>query len=78
MRKTSQNTELLSHIATRTGGELVGPESADDLLDILDGREKRVRTLASLDEPIDARLLLFLFMALACGEWLIRKRSNLS
>ena len=62
----------------RTGGMLVGPEAANDLLGILNGSERRVRTLASFDEPLDGRLLLSLFLALACAEWFLRKRSNLS
>ena len=78
MRKTSQNTELLSRITNRTGGMLVGPEAANDLLGILNGSERRVRTLASFDEPLDGRLLLSLFLVLACAEWFLRKRSNLS
>ncbi|RMH04656.1 MAG: hypothetical protein D6702_02665 [Planctomycetota bacterium] len=78
MRLTAQDRPALERIAGRTGGRLVDADRADELLATLDGRERRTRTLASDDRPLDGAGALALFLALAASEWLLRKRSNLS
>lgn len=77
-RVASQDPVALREISGRTGGTLVPIQQADRLLDRLDGSERLSRTLASRDLPLDGPPLLILFLALACAEWLLRKRTNLS
>jgi hypothetical protein len=78
MRSTAQDRAALVLLTSRTGGELVDLDRADELLGVLDGRDRLVRTLATRDEPLDGGGALALFLLLAAGEWLLRKRSNLS
>ncbi len=74
----SQDPEMLDLLARRTGGIVVGVDQAGKLLQRLDGRERLTRTLASRDVPLDGTGLLAFFLLLACGEWILRKRVNLS
>ncbi|KAA3605697.1 MAG: hypothetical protein DWQ01_18875 [Planctomycetota bacterium] len=78
LRETSQDQRVLNLLSERTGGRLVSPDQANRLLDVLDGKDRLKRTLASRDEPLDQWPFLLAFLLLAAAEWLGRKWSNLS
>ena len=67
----------LSHLAGETGGVVVEPARAGDVMDVLSpGRESRVeRRQYSL---WDSWPLLALLVLAATGEWLLRKKAGLS
>ena len=74
----SQNSEALSLLTQKTGGMLVNPTSAQSLLQILDGSQKRRHTVSSRDEDLPPEWILGFFLSLATLEWLARRRRNLS
>ena len=78
MRDTSQNIAALKMLSSNTGGMFLQIDQAADLLSKLDGREKLTRTVSSSDTALADWRVLVLFMLLIIGEWLMRKRSNLS
>jgi len=77
-RDTSQDAATLARIAALTGGQVVPVDRAGELLEVLDGRERARRTLATRELPLAGLPILFLFLFLAAGEWLLRKWTDLS
>ncbi len=74
----SQDFEALSLLTRKTGGMLVDPTSAQSLLQVLDGSQKRRQTVSSRDEDLPPGWILGFFLSLATLEWLARRRRNLS
>jgi uncharacterized membrane protein len=73
----AQNRELLERIASETGGKYYTPDGADNLIEDITHREGAgsIRETRDLwDMPINFLLVL----ALASGEWFIRKRKGLA
>jgi len=76
-RGAAQNRELLKQIASETGGQYYTPSQAGNLIEDLTHSEGdgSVRMTYDLwDMPINFMLL----VALAAGEWFIRKRKGLA
>jgi uncharacterized membrane protein len=69
---TQQNRELLTRIATLTGGRYWRPEELVQLADQISYSPAGITTHASR-ELWDMPALLLLLLALACGEWLLRR-----
>jgi len=78
MADTSQDAVALKQLCEATGGRLVSPGQAAELFKSMDGSEKRTRVLASEKDPLESLPWLFLFLGLACTEWLLRKWGDLS
>ncbi|NOT64380.1 MAG: hypothetical protein HOP19_29530, partial [Acidobacteria bacterium] len=73
----AQNVELLKRIAAETGGKYFTLDKADDLLDeitTLEGKNSERVSKDLWDMPINFLLLI----ALASGEWFLRKRRGLA
>ena len=78
MANVSQDQVALAALASRTGGQLVPMDRANDLLDTLDGKNRVTRVISSAIRDLEAWPFLALFLVLAAAEWLLRKRMNLS
>ncbi len=73
----AQNVELLKRIAAETGGKYFTLDKANDLLDeitTLEGKNSERVSKDLWDMPINFLLLI----ALASGEWFLRKRKGLA
>lgn len=75
---TSQDDAALVYLAETTDGRKVQLADAAVLLDELDGSERVERLLSSQQRDLPALPILFGLLALASGEWLLRRRLNLS
>lgn len=78
MARTTADAAAMRTLSERTGGTILPLDEADSLLEILDGRERVTRVLASRREPFAAWAVLAAFLLLASGEWILRKFLNLS
>ena len=74
----SQDDAALAYLAEQTRGRKVQLEDAAELLDELDGSERVERLLSSQQRELPALPILLGLVALAGGEWLLRRRMNLS
>ncbi|MEK6304150.1 MAG: glutamine amidotransferase [Acidobacteriota bacterium] len=73
----AQNRELLERVASETGGKYYTPDRADRLIDDITHREG-AGSMRETKDLWDMPVNFLLVLALASGEWFIRKRKGLA
>ena len=73
----AQNRELLERVASETGGKYYTLDRADDLIDDITHRDS-ASSIRETKDLWDMPFNFLLVLALASGEWFIRKRKGLA
>ncbi|MCX8229474.1 MAG: hypothetical protein OTJ44_05920 [Planctomycetota bacterium] len=74
----ASDEKSLSELVQPTGGLVVSVQERNEILSLLDGRERKTRILSSKETPLQPIYFIFGFLGLACTEWILRKRVDLS
>lgn len=73
MRTPETDHGLLAELAAQSGGQVLSTSDLTNLEEILPNRQVRIVTPPTTETLWDTPLALFLFLALACAEWIGRK-----
>ena len=74
----ASDDKALAEIVKPTGGLVAPIQKRNEVLPHLDGKERKTRILSSKETPLQPIHFILGFLVLACAEWLLRKRVDLS